>query len=604
MLIVDIALIVCFGALYVYNLSPGLPWLDSGELVAAAHSLGFSHPPTHPFYSLLGHALSYILPGNIAYRYNAVSLLLALATLVVMRHLVSAVLKGQMPNSSEKSRKIIAAFVTVMLGLNSFYYIQALRAEVYTLEFLVIALVTYLLVKPTGDLKRRCYAAALLMGLGVAVHPIRIGMFGPFVVLLLWGKLSRKEWLKSFGYFCLGLLPYFYHVLRDYTGVSMAWGHFRTLGDWRMIISGSAAGQNVTLPSGAQMLQDLSGLFKLTFERCSGLLLLCGLFGGYLAIKRQWRLAAATGLILCITLPVILVRMGVGYGAGNLDNPDNGASMVLPVMLLLLLAAITLQRFVKSFKGPYGKWWGLGAVTVGGVLVFVQLLQLCEYGGLRHSYYAERFINRIEQALPEKAVLFTSSDFISIPFVYVQRCEQRRSDVTMLVPLEVTDQAKYADRSRVDPQGFPSLESLRQIPLQPPILLKLMQSGTPHYLERVLQYYRNVRPIYFDPRVLSLFTMDVKAVKRDGLLLAYKHAAARPTHADALLPENQELLMATSQLDRFANVSFMKQLWSSLADYAYRSGEPLQALEFIQAALRYHPSDTVLLNNKRVLEGR
>lgn len=182
---VNLALIIVFGLLYTYNLSPGLPWLDSGELIAAAHSLGFSHPPTHPFYALCSHALSYLLPGTIAYRYNAISMLFALATLLIMRKLVLVMLENI---RSHPDNRIIAVFVTAMFGLNPNFFIQALRAEVYPLEFLIIVTVAYLLLptfmgkKPpalaeSGSvLERRYYTAALLLGLGVAVHPMRQGI--------------------------------------------------------------------------------------------------------------------------------------------------------------------------------------------------------------------------------------------------------------------------------------------------------------------------------------------------------------------------------------------------------------------------------------------
>jgi len=60
-------------ALYVVLAAPGVGWMDSGELTAAAWSLGGAHPPGHPAHSLLGKLASLAPLGEIAFRVNLLS---------------------------------------------------------------------------------------------------------------------------------------------------------------------------------------------------------------------------------------------------------------------------------------------------------------------------------------------------------------------------------------------------------------------------------------------------------------------------------------------------------------------------------------------------
>src|SRR5258705_8208858 len=55
-------------AVYLFCLGPAAAWLDSGELLAGAHSLGVSHPPGQPLYTLLAKAAMLAPAGGLATR--------------------------------------------------------------------------------------------------------------------------------------------------------------------------------------------------------------------------------------------------------------------------------------------------------------------------------------------------------------------------------------------------------------------------------------------------------------------------------------------------------------------------------------------------------
>jgi hypothetical protein len=75
--------VACFGC-YCLTLAPTITWehdgVDSGDLITAAYTLGIAHPPGYPLFTLLARVFTLLPVGEIAYRVNLMSALLAAAT--------------------------------------------------------------------------------------------------------------------------------------------------------------------------------------------------------------------------------------------------------------------------------------------------------------------------------------------------------------------------------------------------------------------------------------------------------------------------------------------------------------------------------------------
>ena len=66
-------LVLIWLLVYLTTVSPGVNFIDSGELITAVHEPGIAHPPGYPLYVLLGYVASHVLWGDVAWRVNVFS---------------------------------------------------------------------------------------------------------------------------------------------------------------------------------------------------------------------------------------------------------------------------------------------------------------------------------------------------------------------------------------------------------------------------------------------------------------------------------------------------------------------------------------------------
>src|SRR2546423_7214912 len=110
------------------TLAPSVTLWDSGEFLAAIHSLGVPHPPGTPLYVLLGKVWGIVF-GSVFGFARAINLLSAVSTAFGCGILTSLFAKW-----TEDGLAGIAAGLTA--GLMSTLWLNATETEVYALAFL------------------------------------------------------------------------------------------------------------------------------------------------------------------------------------------------------------------------------------------------------------------------------------------------------------------------------------------------------------------------------------------------------------------------------------------------------------------------------------
>src|SRR5215208_658741 len=161
------AVAIFVGILYIGTLAPTvLPYgapdtLDSPMLQAQVSVLGVGHPTGYPTYMMLTHLFTYLPIGDFAYRVNLASAVYGLATMLVV-YLAGLRLGG---------RAVAAASGALAFGLSGAFWSQAVIAEVYTLQALLVALVIlFLLLWRDRRDDRYLLLTALLVGLSLTHH--------------------------------------------------------------------------------------------------------------------------------------------------------------------------------------------------------------------------------------------------------------------------------------------------------------------------------------------------------------------------------------------------------------------------------------------------
>ena len=110
------------------TLAPGVTLWDSGEFLAAIHSMGIPHPPGTPLYILIGKTWS-LLFGSVFGFARSINLLSAVCTAFGCGILTSLI-----ANWTEDGFAATAAGLTA--GLMSTLWLNATETEVYAVAFL------------------------------------------------------------------------------------------------------------------------------------------------------------------------------------------------------------------------------------------------------------------------------------------------------------------------------------------------------------------------------------------------------------------------------------------------------------------------------------
>lgn len=174
--------------LYIRTLAPSLLLGDSAEFQALAYTLGLAHATGYPVYIVLAKLATFIPIGDVAYRVNLFSAILAGLALVQVYWI------GRLLGSG----RIAALIGPAALAVCQVFWWQAVIAEVYTAAaaFLAGVVLLVLLWRRSGN--AWClFWAGVLGGLSLGVHTT-VALAAPGVlVYLLARRAGRQAWIKA-----------------------------------------------------------------------------------------------------------------------------------------------------------------------------------------------------------------------------------------------------------------------------------------------------------------------------------------------------------------------------------------------------------------------
>ncbi|HUV74707.1 MAG TPA: DUF2723 domain-containing protein [Anaerolineae bacterium] len=479
-----IAVFVLAFALYVRTLAPVVGAHDTFEFQVLSYELGIAHPTGYPLYIILGKLFTLLPLGNVAYRVNLSSALFA-ATAVVMLHAIIAELT--------RSRSA-AALGALSFAFSYSFWSQAVEAEVYALNALLVSAICYLLLRtfardtnntpscrtslgeehkvhwsralgaiPRGQ--RMIVAVALIYGLSLTHHRTML-LLGPAIIAYLtlrraWCLLTRRSWIATFTAFLAPLVGvHLYIPIRwwQIQGSGMHWEQFTNLilgtqfaaalrwdtalrDPERMAIFLRALLDQYPAPA---LLLATLGIIYLPWRRDSthgyptwreGLFLLLA-FGAYVAFGLSYNVPDIS-LFLIPSYMIIAIALGVGVFAlrRSLEELLGRKHLAVPQLRRQLIASAILTV--------------VGILPLG--LAWTNLPKV-DRSDARAGYDWGRYV--LQQDLPAHSVLLADSEKMA-PLHYLQRVERLRPDTeTGVFPDEETNRAELEARLR---EGRPVL---------------------------------------------------------------------------------------------------------------------------------------------------
>lgn len=424
----------CF-FLHLVSAAPGLYFMDSGELTAAAYALGTAHPPGFPAHTLIGKLLTFLPLGSIAFRLVLLSALAGALTVALAFRL--AVELGRELGYDEPVAILGALAAALVLGLPQYFWRQATVTEVYTISSLALALGLWLLlgVLRTGD-PRRALCLALLAGLAVAgTHPTFRLLLLPILVvgwLVAWRRGRRWAYLAPFAFGLGGLLVLYLAAVAgrsrvpdwaDATTLGSLWDHF-----WARRIREAAFAPLMWTGRLEVVRMHLGLAYEAMLSPLIGLALPLAAVGAVRSLLHGGVARSLGGSLLLVAL------LDLGYAVWvnpmGLADLQNGVSFLLAVALLAGLGLAEIATAVSRGSA-------LLRVAVAATLVVMTALPVAldalgeKWRGADPG--AAAWTDAALAQAPPSALVLTESDDLSAGLLFAQAVEGARPDVLVLV---------------------------------------------------------------------------------------------------------------------------------------------------------------------------
>ena len=446
-------ILVYVAPIYLLTLGRTVGKADSFEFQVVIPQLEIAHPTGYPLYILLTKLFTLIPIGGMAWRVNLITAVYALAAILLLYEFVSRL----------TGRRIVGVLTAVLFALTPTFWSQAVAAEVYSLNSLIVITALVLMqqigkqgiqatrengqlsgkndISPekndilTGFIDKLTINGRLLpiilafvLGLGLTNHLTSLILLPPAVLTLFFARKQYSfrplDLLKMLAAFLVPLLLYAYLPIRWQALHGEPMGAARFV-DW--VVAGRFRGA-LQLQAWLHDPTRYAVVGRLFLAEWTAFYLLIGAVGfGFLA-RIRWKTAVILALIFA----------GYSFYALNYYVPDL-AVFLIPAQLVI---AISVGLFLallhhKQLPAPISTLLMTAAILPffvrAGLTTWPQVDQSHDDGLTR---WGEAIL-----ALPlaENSAILADSEKIA-PLYYLQRAEGIRPDLDIVV---LPDEAAY-----------------------------------------------------------------------------------------------------------------------------------------------------------------
>jgi len=421
---------------YARACAPSAYLLDSAELAQAAFGLGVAHPSGEPLAALWGRLFCFLPIGSVALRVGigqAVAGALAAVVLFFIALRLLALLDGAR-TLGEPTHLLLGAAAALGFAYAPGAVNVSDRPEVYALQTaLSLGALLCALRALHDDDRRQLLLAALLLGLGLANHPLVAGLTGLGAALAALPSLRRERArlialsvLALFaGAAAIAYLPARAGALFAQAAArgadTIAWGDARTLGGLGWVLSARTFATKASIVHTAAAPLDFPFVLMEEVEVAFALLAPLGM--AFILRLRPARLPALVVLLSWAG------SLGAALYAGfDPANPDVRGYLGPAIALTALFAVGAFAVFATWLR----RWraWIPPVVAAALVLATASRFPAADrYPGLRHAAAADRMTGQLLAELPPRAALLTAHFESAFLVGYQRLVEGRRPDV-------------------------------------------------------------------------------------------------------------------------------------------------------------------------------
>ena len=358
---------------------------DSGELIAAAVTLGSPHPPGYPTYVVLGKLFSFLPIGSIATRFNIFSAVTISATAALITFIHA---------QSDPRKRWVNVLPALIFAFTAVVWSQAIITEVYGLNLLMVGLFLWAIHKERGGL------IGLFLGLSITTHLTSL-----FLLPLALISIRPSQWRQFGSGLLAGLSPLLLLPLFAWGDSPIVWGDPTTFRGWIWLISGKLYHPNAFAVPLVAIYPRMSSWLR------EGMWQIIILFP--LALVGIWQRYSPLATRYSQTRPLITLLTAVIYILYALLYRTNDA-IILTLPAVLLLTTLL----------PRSKW----------LLPVPILLLLLNFNALTlHNAPSSRpQAVQILQTAPTNAILLTEGDHLIFDLWYYQQAEHIRPDLLLV----------------------------------------------------------------------------------------------------------------------------------------------------------------------------
>lgn len=395
---------------------------DSGELIAAAYTVGVAHPPGYPLWTILAKLFTFLPIGEIAFRVALMSAFFAAATTTALFSIIR-----RLSDSS-----FAAAGCAFAFALLRDQWSQSVIAEVYTLNSFLLALSVDRLIawSKTDQPPRRLIEVAFLLGLSLTNHLTALAVVPGFLFfVLLNDRRILLRWrliLKMLAAVVVGLLPYAYLPIAAAMNPAMNWGDPSS---WSRFVDHVTRRQYTSIaepqPRTWERFTDQMDVVRdHALGQGGTLLLVLGV------IALFWTLVYRRDLFLLVASTVLMSTVGIVlYTNFKLDFENiyvNRLFFVPAYLFLTIAAGWMIGNLIRAFPRRFEIVCGVAILVGLPAAPVVANYKDCNFAGATLvADYGRELLLSVDQ----DAILFPSADHSSFPLIYFRHVENLRPDV-------------------------------------------------------------------------------------------------------------------------------------------------------------------------------